>query len=221
MLVNTCVYSSTMNVNIVDKVYNLKNEYLNINVTVPQIEIKDCNEKVILINEKIIKWTEDWMNDVKQIADSYYKNQTKPLIPYELFSDYKVTNNMNIVSFYIDYYQFTGGAHGATTRIAYNVDCKTGKQLQIQDLFKEGYDFKSIIDNEIIKQINKKPDEYFKDKDGFNGIDNKVKFYVKDNEIVIYYGEYEIAPYASGLPEFTIDTNIFNGNYIYGKINNS
>ena len=50
------------------------------------------------------------------------KIRPAPLMPYQLYARYKVTNNSDIISFYIDYYQFTGGAHGVTTRIAYNID---------------------------------------------------------------------------------------------------
>ena len=59
-----------------------------------------------------------------------------PIRPYQLYSRYKVTNNSNIISFYIDYYQFTGGAHGITTRIAYNVEKSTGNEIQLKDILK-------------------------------------------------------------------------------------
>ena len=36
--------------------------------------------------------------------------------------DIRLLTIQNIISFYIDYYQFTGGAHGITTRMSYNID---------------------------------------------------------------------------------------------------
>lgn len=133
-------------------------------------------------------------------------------------SKYKITSLQKIVSLYIDYYQYTGGAHGATTRKSYNIDELTGEILTLKDLFKEEYNYKNIIDSSIRNEINKNPDMYFSGKEGFNGIDEKTKFYIEDGNLVIYYGQYEIAPYVAGMPEFRMPINIFEGNFKYDKI---
>ncbi len=204
--------------NVVDKFYKSKNDYLQIDVTIPQIECLANENKQKSINDLIVKWTEDWINDVKYIADEYFKNGTPPLNPYQLMSKYKVTNLQRVISFYIDYYQYTGGAHGATTRKAYNIDEATGEILTLKDIFKKEYNFKDKIDSNIREQISKNPDIYFSGKDGFNGVDEKTKFYIEDGNLVIYYGEYEIAPYVTGIPEFHMPIDIFEGNFKYDKI---
>lgn len=205
-------------VKVVDKIYNSKNDYLQIDVTIPQIRGLTNKEKEDNINNLIVKWTEDWINDVKSIADEYFANGTAPLNPYQVMAKYKATSLDKIISFYIDYYQYTGGAHGITTRKAYNVDEATEELLTLNDIFNEGYNYKDKIDNKIRADISKNPDFYFSGKDGFNGIDKKAKFYVEDGNLVIYYGSYEIAPYVTGIPEFRIPTNMFEGNFKYDKI---
>lgn len=202
-------------VDVVDKVYKEKSDYLKINVTIPQIKnLKDAeSEKVI--NDKIVKWTEDWIKDVKGVADEYFKGGPPPYTPYELYATYIVTNRDKVTSFYIDYYQFTGGAHGITTRVAYSVDNETGKELKLSDLFKMGYNYKDIINKEISRQIALDSDRYFSGKDGFNGIADNQKFYLENKKVIIYFGVYEIAPYVTGIPEFIIDSMLFNGNYKY------
>lgn len=215
MLINGTSDGDNSQVAIVDKVYKTKNEYLEIDVTIPQIENLDNKEGEKAINDEIVKWTEDWINDVKLISDQYFKDGVAPLVPYQLFSKYNITNTENIISFYIDYYQFTGGAHGMTTRIAYNVDKSKGIKLQLKDLFNNNYDYKSVIDKEINKQIKKDPDKYFTGKEGFNGIKENQSFYIRDNTIVIYFGLYEIAPYVAGIQEFSIPSKLFKGNYKY------
>ena len=119
------------NVQIVDKVYKSKNNYLDINVVIPQIKGMENENQQEVINNKIVKWTENWINEVKEIADEYFKDTPAPLISYQLYARYKVTNNSDIISFYIDYYQFSGGAHGITNRISYNIEKLSGKELQI------------------------------------------------------------------------------------------
>ena len=204
--------------NVVDKVYKSKNEYLDVNVIIPQIENLTNENQQKNVNDKIIKWTEAWINDVKEVADDYFKNAPAPLMPYQLYARYKVTNNSDIISFYIDYYQFSGGAHGITNRIAYNVEKSTGNEIQLKDIFKDNYNYKDVINKEINRQISKDPDRYFTGKDGFNGIADNQNFYIKNNTVVIYFGLYEIAPYASGISEFIISNNLFEGNLKYGKI---
>ncbi len=56
----------------------------------------------------------------------------------------------------VTYYQYTGGAHGLTTKVSYNYNLKTGNELKLKDLFKEGFDYKSIIDKKVKEDIEKK-----------------------------------------------------------------
>lgn len=218
MLKSSGLNEDNSNVKIVDKIYKSKNNYLDINVIVPQVTGISDKKQEDAINDKIIKWTENWINEVKQIADEYFKDKPTPLMPYQLYARYKLTNNSNIISFYIDYYQFSGGAHGITNRIAYNIEKSSGIEMQLKDIFKDNYNYKNVINKEISRQISKDPDRYFTGKDGFNGIGDNQNFYIKNNTVVIYFGLYEIAPYAAGISEFIIPNNLLEGNLKYGKI---
>ena len=187
------------NYNIVDKIIKEKTSFINIDVEIPQITGLINKSKEKDINKEILDWTNLWIKDAKDTSEDI-----KPNIPYELMARYILSNNDNILSFYIDYYQFSGGAHGITTRNTYNIDTKTGNKLTLKDLFKEGFDYKNYINEEIRKQINKHPEYYFTGKEGFNGIKEDQSFYIKDNKLIIHFQYYEIAPYATGMPEFEI-----------------
>ena len=78
----------------------------------------------------------------------------------------------------------------------------------MKDLFEEGYDYKTFINNQIYKEINKQPENYFQGKEGFNGIKDDQDFYIKNDKIIIHFPYYEIAPYVTGMPEFEIDYKI-------------
>ena len=111
-----------------------------------------------------------------------------------------------------------GGAHGSTTRKAYVIDKKLNKKLSIKELFKIGYDYKTVIDKEIRNQINKNKEKYFVDVMTYKGINDDAKFYIKGENLVIYYNQYEIAPYAYlGIPEFNIPINDFKENFLYNN----
>lgn len=218
MLITNIYCNVFPQLNIVDKIYKSKNDYLQIDVTIPQIIGLVSEDKEKNINDLIVNWTEEWIHDVEQIADEYFENGTPPLNQYQLMSKYKVTNLDNIISFYIDYYQYTGGAHGETIRQSYNIDKATGEILNLKDIFKPNYNYKDKIDLNIKNHISKNPEIYFSGKEGFNGVNEKTKFYIDDGNLVIYYGEYEIAPYVTGISEFHIPINIFEENLKYDRI---
>jgi hypothetical protein len=134
------------------------------------------------------------------------KKQGFPLRPYQLWSDYRVTYNKNgILSFYNEIYEYTGGAHGMTVRVPYNIILESGQNLALKDLFKEGADYRGIINREISRQIDEKKDMFFTEGDmGFKSIAENQPYFIEEGGMVVYFSLYEIAPYASGIPEFKI-----------------
>ncbi len=184
---------------LVDKIVKEKTNFINIDVEIPQIVGLSNDSKEKDINREILDKTNLWIKEAKDTSEDI-----KPTIPYELMSRYVLTNNKDILSFYIDYYQFSGGAHGITIRSTYNINNETGEKVMLKDLFQEGFDYKTYINEEIRKEINKHPDYYFTGKEGFNGIKEDQSFYIKDNKLLIHFPYYEIAPYATGMPEFEI-----------------
>lgn len=210
--------STQNNPQVVEKRISKENEFLKIDVSIPNVKNLKNKEAEKLINNNINEWTDIWIKDVEDIIVKYFYEDKNlaPQIPYQLKATYTTTlANSKIISFYIDYYQYTGGAHGITTRKAYNIDVKTGKQLMLKDLFKKDYDYKKVIDKEIRSIISSNKEIYFDEGNIFKGIKDDEKFFINDDSIVVYYGLYEIAPYVTGIPTFEINRNIFKDNYIY------
>lgn len=102
----------------------------------------------------------------------------------------------------------------------YTIDLKTGKQIQLKDLFKDGADYKSAIKADIKKQMIEHEKEtedvnYFvadskEDQEitGFSEDDliSKASFYLdKDGNIVICYNQGDVAPMYMGALEFTLE----------------
>jgi hypothetical protein len=124
---------------------------------------------------------------------------------YEAISQYTLQYNKNgYLSITVDFYMYTGGAHGMTDRVAYNYDLNTGEELKLSDLFNKDFDYKDFINKEILKQMKTNEDMYFHDEGGFKTISDEQRFYLADGNIAIYFSQYEIAPYAAGIPEFKI-----------------
>ena len=118
-----------------------------------------------------------------------------PVMVYEIVSDFTVTlNKKPCISIYSDDYMFTGGAHGTTTRTSQNWNIQTGNQINLKD-----------INNQIEEQIANGTNYYFDNYCNLvlNSIDLN-SFYLDNKYVNIYFQQYDIAPYSSGIPTFQI-----------------
>ncbi|MCK4260687.1 MAG: DUF3298 domain-containing protein [Halanaerobiales bacterium] len=130
---------------------------------------------------------------------------------YFLWANHQVTLlNNDLLSLGITYYEYTGGAHGMYYLESYNIDLKTGNQLSLKE-FADREDYKEIINEEIKKQIEEEKELYFEG--DFISISDDPPFYIEDDNIVIYFSLYEIAPYSSGMPTFEIPISRMQNNY--------
>lgn len=131
-----------------------------------------------------------------------------PFNLHEVILGYKITYNQNCaISLYFDQYQFTGGAHGQTTRTSDTWNLNDGKLYQLSNFFSNDYkkDIIDIIDLDISNKIKNDQGYFFDDYkklviQSFN-INN---FYLTKEGIIIYFQQYDIAPYSSGIIEFLI-----------------
>jgi hypothetical protein len=133
-----------------------------------------------------------------------------PIRAYDAVLAYKITYNAHCtLSLYFDRYEYTGGAHGSTTRYSDTWDLQNNRRIPLRQLFSRSihyvhYIIKSII-TQIEQQIKSGNDIYFDDyENNVRKYFNPNKFYLTQQGVVIYFQQYEIAPYAAGIVEFTI-----------------
>ena len=153
-----------------------------------------------------MKFFNDIQSKLKDYNDSFPDIETK----FVANVDFDIKKNSdNILSIMVTYYKYAGGAHGYYENVAYNIDIRNGKFLKLKDLFKEEVDYKNVINEEIRRQIEEliKLDEENKGVYEFKSISDNQKFYIQDDNLVIYFDLYEIAPYAAGIPEFIINVD--------------
>lgn len=136
-----------------------------------------------------------------------------PVMVYEVISEYSITyNDAFIVSLYQDEYQFTGGAHGSTIRTSQNWNLRNAITIPLLYFFNNNPDY--IIDilkqinNDIKQQIEEGKNQYFENYCELTlNTFNSNSYYITPKAIAIYFGQYDIAPYSSGIPVFLIDKN--------------
>lgn len=119
-------------------------------------------------------------------------------------------NSSHILSFYIDQYAFTGGAHGLQTREYTVVNLWTGKEVRLKDIFKENYETRlsAILSDKIHVKNHLPTTQSLKDAGFFTDtIKPNDNFYITREGIGFLYNQYDIAPYASGSIDVFIPFN--------------
>lgn len=155
------------------------------------------------------------MDLLNEAIELYEYNSLKgyPIMVFEVYYDYNITyQNNSVISLYTDEYMFLGGAHGNTKRESQNWNMQTGHFIELKDLYPNNsyyiIDILKSINSQIAKQINSGENYYFDNYcqlalESFN-LDN---FYITEEGVVIFFNQYEIAPYSSGIPTFLIKNN--------------
>lgn len=159
------------------------------------------------------KSTEEYCRTVlypQALESARYIPNTQPFNSYTLTVEYKITYNSDcITSLYMDTYTYMGGAHDAVTRTSYTWNFKTGEQLLLSDFYPittySLFSLQQNIANQIAARLKVTPDSYFDNyKTLLKSIFNPKNFYLTPKGLVIYFQQYDIAPYTGGLPEFSI-----------------
>lgn len=174
------------------------------------------NDELADINTEIEKAIEDYKKsadkDIAEYKDAYISTggteekfkakDIQVVVNHEIKSQ-----NENYLSFVLTMYQ-SWNASFAQYKY-YNLDAKTGKEIELSDLLGENYidSVNKSVKEQIASQTSASADPiYFeKGKGGFETINEDTNFYINEaGNPVIVFAKYEIAAGAYGRPEFEI-----------------
>ena len=179
-------------------------------VSAPGAAAERINRRVRLQEEGFYRYASTvlYRQAVKEYRDSLENGF--PFRPYDAVLNYEVTLNGNCYfSLYRDRYEYTGGAHGNTVRSSDTWSLKTGNRLALSDFFMPGENYRMILTEQILLQadenMRQNPGIYFED---YRALIVKFfhpeSFYLTPEGLNIYYQQYEIAPYSTGIVVFTV-----------------
>lgn len=160
--------------------------------------------------EATAKYTEDYLNSYKELTSEFEVEVTKSddspvgawFSYYEMSSNDIAYNKNDILSYTVNFDNYTGGAHGAHSFTNHVIDMKTGDLITEEDIFIDGYqeDLAQILVDRIAKQNSvENPKEL--ENIGFFSIDEifpNGNFLIDDYGITYTFNEYEIAAYVVG-----------------------
>lgn len=99
------------------------------------------------------------------------------------------------------YEYWFGAAHGGYYWGNTYVNTRDGKIYTIDDLFISPEAGRKRLSEKVTEGMQEEPERYFQD---YVEPEQIQAFHLENDGLIIYFGEYEIAPYAAGLPEFYI-----------------
>ena len=128
-----------------------------------------------------------------------------------------VYEDTNHISFLLTVYQFTGGAHGSTTIIPITYSKQTKKLLSLEEAVQPARkDWLATLSTEARKQLNAQvqKQKFSSDEDWINKGTEPTKenfaiFKLEKNSVRIVFSQYQVGPYASGMPEIVVPRSLF------------
>ncbi len=170
---------------------------------------QNLKESVDSINKEVRKIVDTFIDDFeKNLSEDGYQ---------DVHVDYEVVNTTkDYFTLKIDSFEASGS--GSEWNNYYTIDLKTGKRLQLKDLFVKGADYITPVTNNIKEQMKQQMAEnkdviYWLDGEvkewDFKNITDKTQFYVNDKgNLVISFDEGDVAPMYMGVVTFEIPNDV-------------
>ncbi len=132
-----------------------------------------------------------------------------PFRPYDAVLQYTVTYNENCyLSVYYDKYEYTGGAHGSTLRTSDTYSLENGQRMPLSSFFPRGAPVRKILLEHILCQadeiMQKEPIFFENYRELICKYFTPENYFLTPEGVAIYYQQYEIAPYSTGIPVFVV-----------------
>jgi len=178
-------------------------EYIEFDLTYPEIP----NGKYLEMSNFLKITKENFINDFgdisKEEAEFLGLNENRK---YSYIVNTKVATSSNTVSYILEIYNYTGGAHGITGVTTFTYDDEDNL-LGLSDIFNSSSYLTVISDkayNYFINKFNNEIDD-FSLREGTKPISPNFNSWYMDNEKIIFiFGQYSIGPYALGIQEFPL-----------------
>lgn len=153
-----------------------------------------------------------FVTDQRAFAEEAYRLRGgEDFAPFEFLQVFCISLlSMCVVSLYFDAYRYTGGAHGGTVRASDTFLARTGERLPLGAFFSPGADYRSRIlanvESEIDCREAEAPGSFFENsKELAHQAFHPANYYLSDDHLTVYYQQYDIAPYSTGIPAFCME----------------
>lgn len=165
--------------------------------------------------DAVDKYIADYTAEYREISNSFYEEkarldgETPQWYWYYMMNTNRILHqNDSIISYAVEYADYTGGAHGSYQITFTNIDLNELVTLSEEDIFIP--DYYNRLTEKIVSNLMKEyevtePDSLIRR--GFFAVEDIApnnNFWLNEEGIHYAYNQYEIAPYSSGVIEVTI-----------------
>lgn len=176
-------------------------DYLEINLSFPVLSGFDSAEA---INNEISESLAAARAEVEDAATSMEAVGSQ--IKAGLHTNYLYTKNGDIVSLWMMFDNYTGGAHGLYWIEPYTFNTATSERYDFAGLFLEGEASASVAADQIIEKIKENPDLYFESaEETVKNYRNAFQYYINGDKITVFFSLYDITAYAGGIQFFDFE----------------
>lgn len=196
--------------------YSDQSDYHDLTAEIPSVEVdgnSSAEDAARYINASVEELTEtliaSFYKDAEQLG---IQAHTAMRISYDI-----LTNNDAWFTLKLNLH-FASGSSNTSYKL-YHIDKKSGKIVQLSDLFAENSDYVSAISTDIRRQMSEQMQQnedlvYWLDAEypewNFSTIQDNQNFYFAENgNIVILFDKYEVSPGFMGTPKFEIPKEVY------------
>lgn len=177
--------------------YRFEDEKHEVDIKAPKISIDE--EAINKVNDESLKFVNKIVEEFEQ--DFQEESYQAIYVDYEVVIDTEewFTLKLNVSEIRAssnEYYKF------------YHIDKKTGRCMNLSDLFADK-EYAEAINENIREQMISQNDAYQIESENRKIKSDQNFYFDKEGNIVIVYNKYEVAPGSMGCPEFVIDKKIY------------
>lgn len=195
-----------------------------LNVSVPILEAEDTISSSPLTDladngGDVEEWNsqvQEYIDEMKKRFLNYYVRRNYGYVGcdvnWEVLRDDEVFLSVCMTA------TINAGGSGEYSR-CFTWDKENGKTLALKDLFLEDSDYIGVVSEEILRQMTERvqngqgnyfiPGGIWREDECFKQISVDQNFYLnEENDLVIIFNEYEVAPGSMGMPQFVIEQEV-------------
>ena len=183
--------------------YSYDDGHSSMDILVPELSGSDAANAV---NQEVRTYTDELLTqfyrDCERVGEGYQDLRVSSVV---------LANTDTWFTLRIDATQTEASSY-AFSRF-YHIDKATGQVVSLGDLFRDGAEYTAVLSDEVRRQMETQLSAdrtlaYFPD--DFDGIDPEQNFYFDaEGDLVLVFDEYGIAAGSMGMPEFTMEKNIY------------
>lgn len=200
--------------------YKYESERNSADIEVIEIKPKDEIES-IEVKENLERTTAEINAEIQKITEGLVEEFEVHLKDEIGYQDVVVTSEILLTTqdyFTIKLLCYQGTGSGYQWNYFYTIDLKTGKRMQLKDVFVEGEDYITLISEDIKRQMQEQMSAddmicYWLNDEieelNFEKITEDTSFYLNEkNNVVINFDEGDVAPMYMGSVEFEISSEV-------------